>query len=360
MQHVAKHSNNIGGELRLDRCRQFRGGSVGIHRRDWKMGHLAIFKFAEIKCSTSERSQCQNTVSKQSTTFGQGAASSIRERKISMHRRVAQRVLCLAIACFVGGKSQNILRESDVSGLVADLAVRPTQGPGYANSRTAIINDSGQLEAAVGSGFDCVHVGGDSGPCGGGGALTLTDFLVSRTSSSTLTIGQACTPFAPCNVRFGDVVYPITISGVLSLISGTGTALIYISLGSTATIVVGHTLTANCMSGCVTQAGVVQFPSNSIPLFIWTAVNGSWALTGIDMRAFVSAPKQVIFGAGLKSTETPLQVSVTVDSVHVGQRVTPPPTSSSACNLGDWAADVFYYYVCVGTNMWRRGVVSIF
>ena len=189
----------------------------------------------------------------------------------------------------------------------------------------------------------------------------MTDFLVSRTSSSTLTIGQACTPFAPCNVRFGDVVYPISVSGVLSLVAGTGTALIYISLGSTATIVVGHTLTANCMSGCVTQAGVVQFPSNSIPLFIWTAVNGSWTLTGIDMRAFVSAPKQLIFGAGLNSTETPLQVSVTVNSARVGQRViTPPATSSSACNLGDWSADVFYYYVCVTTNTWRRGTVGIF
>jgi hypothetical protein len=285
---------------------------------------------------------------------------SIRESKTSMRPRITQRVLCLAIACSVGGKSQNILRESDVSGLVADLAVRPTQGPGYANSRSAIINDSGQIEAAVGSGSDCVHVGGDSGPCGGGGALTLTDFLVLRTNPSTLTIGQACTSLAPCNVRFGDVVYPITVSGVLSLISGTGTALIYISLVSTAAIVVGHNLTANCISGCSTQAGVVQFPSNSIPLFIWTAVNGSWAPAGIDMRAFVSAPKQVIFGAGLNSTETPLQVSVAVDSAHVGQRVTPPATSSSVCNLGDWSADVFYYYVCVTTNTWRRGTVSIF
>src|ERR1700730_4161497 len=102
-----------------------------------------------------------------------------------MHRRVTQRVLCLAIACSVG-ESQNILRESDVSGLVADLAVRPTQGPGYRNSRAAIINDSGQIEAAVGSSFDCVHVDGNSGSCSGGGALTLTDFLVFRTNSSTL------------------------------------------------------------------------------------------------------------------------------------------------------------------------------
>jgi hypothetical protein len=280
-----------------------------------------------------------------------------------MRRCVTQGVLYLAIACSAQLRSQTILRESDVSGLVADLAVRPVEGPGYVNSRAAIISDSGGIEGAVGSKSDCLHVDGGSAPCGGsagGGALSLTDFLVVRTDSRTLTIGQACTLLAPCNVRFGEVVYPISVSGVISLSAGTGTALIYISVTSTALIVVGHNVSANCVSGCATQGGVVQFPSNSIPLFIWTAVNGSWALTGIDMRAFVSAPKQVVFGPGLNSSETPLQINVSADFLHVGQRVTSPATSTSACNLGDWAADAFNYYVCITTNTWRRAGLSLF
>ncbi len=56
--------------------------------------------------------------------------------------------------------------ESDVTGLVADLTVRPVEGPGFANSRTAVINGTGQIEGAVGSTGDCVHVDGTSGSCG--------------------------------------------------------------------------------------------------------------------------------------------------------------------------------------------------
>lgn len=62
-----------------------------------------------------------------------------------------------------GGLTQ--IQESDVTGLVADLTARPVEGPGYANSRVAVINDTGQIEGAVGSTTDCVHVDGSSAPC---------------------------------------------------------------------------------------------------------------------------------------------------------------------------------------------------
>jgi hypothetical protein len=55
--------------------------------------------------------------------------------------------------------------ESDVTGLVQDLAARAVKGPGFTNSRTAVINDTGGLEGAVGSASDCVRVDGTSGPC---------------------------------------------------------------------------------------------------------------------------------------------------------------------------------------------------
>ena len=56
--------------------------------------------------------------------------------------------------------------ESDVTGLVQDLAARAIKGPGYVSSRAAVINDTGGLEGAVGSVSDCVRVDGSSGPCG--------------------------------------------------------------------------------------------------------------------------------------------------------------------------------------------------
>jgi hypothetical protein len=64
----------------------------------------------------------------------------------------------------VGGATA--ILESDVTGLVQDLAARAVKGPGYFNSRAAIINDSGGLEGAVGNGPDCVRVNGTAGPCG--------------------------------------------------------------------------------------------------------------------------------------------------------------------------------------------------
>jgi hypothetical protein len=65
----------------------------------------------------------------------------------------------------IGGLTQ--IQESDVTGLVADLTVRAVKGPGFSNSRTAIINDTGQIEGAVGTATDCMHVDGTSGACGG-------------------------------------------------------------------------------------------------------------------------------------------------------------------------------------------------
>jgi hypothetical protein len=55
---------------------------------------------------------------------------------------------------------------SDVTGLAAELAARPTKGPGFAASRAAIIGASGQIEAAAGNLTDCLLVDGTSAPCG--------------------------------------------------------------------------------------------------------------------------------------------------------------------------------------------------
>lgn len=66
------------------------------------------------------------------------------------------------------GSVTNPVAIADVTGLSAALSVRPIQGTAYAPSRTAIINASGALDAAIGNLGDCVHVDGTSGACGGG------------------------------------------------------------------------------------------------------------------------------------------------------------------------------------------------
>lgn len=57
----------------------------------------------------------------------------------------------------------------DVSGLSNELALRPLRGTGYAPSRAAVINSSGQVDGAAGGSSDCIHVDGSSGACGSAG-----------------------------------------------------------------------------------------------------------------------------------------------------------------------------------------------
>lgn len=59
------------------------------------------------------------------------------------------------------------ITESSVVGLVSDLSQRPIKGPGFGTGSVAVINENGQIEAAVGDIGDCVYIDGTAGPCGG-------------------------------------------------------------------------------------------------------------------------------------------------------------------------------------------------
>lgn len=58
---------------------------------------------------------------------------------------------------------------TDVVGLPNALAVRPTEGVGFAVGRAATIDQAGQIDGATGNLGDCVRVDGSSGACGGSG-----------------------------------------------------------------------------------------------------------------------------------------------------------------------------------------------
>src|ERR1035438_9423741 len=115
----------------------------------------------------------------------------------------------------------------------------------------------------------------ESNGSGGGSSVQnasqLTDLAASNSSSTTLVIGATCSLATPCNVRLGSVTLAFTGSTSATISGGTGTAFIYID--SSGNLTVGHNLTVVCSSGCVAVAGITAFPSDSVPLFTWTATN---------------------------------------------------------------------------------------
>jgi hypothetical protein len=62
--------------------------------------------------------------------------------------------------------AQGPVTESNVIGLLADLAARATKGPAYAAGRVALVNTLGSMDSVAGNPTDCVHVDGSSGACG--------------------------------------------------------------------------------------------------------------------------------------------------------------------------------------------------
>jgi hypothetical protein len=151
----------------------------------------------------------------------------------------------------------------------------------------------------------------------GSGGVTMTyqlqDLAAVLTSSTVLTIGAGCGPTSPCNVRFGYEVYSITNSATAT-ISGTGIGTAYIYIGNSGTLMVGHNLTVACSAGCTQQSGITSFPPNVLPIYIWTATNGTWDTTGgHDQRAFLSS-KTLAGGSGIIVTEAPGQSSLAVDN----------------------------------------------
>jgi hypothetical protein len=73
------------------------------------------------------------------------------------------------IACVVlttvGGRGWAQTQITDIAGLETELQVRPSRGPNYIGGRTAVINDSGELDGASGDPQDCVRVDGTAAPC---------------------------------------------------------------------------------------------------------------------------------------------------------------------------------------------------
>jgi hypothetical protein len=194
---------------------------------------------------------------------------------------------------------------------------------------------------------------------GGAGVQTasqLSDLVASPSSTTTLTIGASCSVATPCNVRFSGATHAYTVSTSATISAGTGTAYIY--LDQNGNLTVGHSMTVSCASGCLAASGVTAFPANSIPLFTWTATNGTWDATGgTDWRAFQSTTN-LGAGTGLLGATANGVTTLSLDPTLVGLWAPVPSTSSSACSAGAWSIDTSFYYVCVAANTWRRAALT--
>jgi len=152
---------------------------------------------------------------------------------------------------------------------------------------------------------------------GSGGGATMAyqlgDLAVTRTSSTVLTIAAGCTSTSPCNVRFGSQVYSIANSATAT-ISGSAGGTAYVYVNASGILTVGHNLTVACSAGCTQQSGITSFPANVLPIYTWTASNGTWNNPGgTDERAFLSA-KTLAGGQGIVVTESPGQSTFAVDN----------------------------------------------
>jgi len=78
------------------------------------------------------------------------------------------RVVVAAADTSGGSGASGPILESDVVGLVADLAARPLEGSAFSAGRVAFINPLGAIDGVSGNPSDCLHVDGSSGACGTG------------------------------------------------------------------------------------------------------------------------------------------------------------------------------------------------
>ncbi|HPQ14587.1 MAG TPA: hypothetical protein PLP04_05125 [Bryobacteraceae bacterium] len=162
---------------------------------------------------------------------------------------------------------------------------------------------------------------GAGGAGGGAGmAAQLGDLAVVQSSPTVLTIGANCSPATPCNVSFGNVVYSFTTSCTATISGGSGTAYVYVTNGGA--VAVGHNATVKTSQGCLAQQGVTAFPAESVPLYIWTATNGTWdADGGRDVRGWLSN-KGIAAGTGIATVESGGRTTVSVDSALVPMYIT--------------------------------------
>jgi hypothetical protein len=101
------------------------------------------------------------------------------------------------------GTGTDPIAESDVTGLVSDLAARPMKGPAFAPGAVAVVDASGLLDSISGNAGDCVHVDGSTGPCGGTSPSFVDgDTITGIVDGSNTTFALSAAPNPPASLVF--------------------------------------------------------------------------------------------------------------------------------------------------------------
>jgi hypothetical protein len=137
-------------------------------------------------------------------------------------------------------------------------------------------------------------------------------------SSTTLTIGAACSITTPCLSRLGSIVYSVSAPITVTVQGGAGLAYIYVS--SVGSITVGTSLTGPTLScsGCQLQSGITQFPVDAIPLASWNATTGAWDSTGTVVSTAVSAGRAFTAGQNITLVQSGSNVMISANTANTG------------------------------------------
>jgi hypothetical protein len=147
-------------------------------------------------------------------------------------------------------------------------------------------------------------------------AAQLGDFGVSMMSPNALSVGSNCSQGTPCNIRYGSQVYAMNAAANITVSGNTGTAFVYLD-GNGVLTAGSNSLTLGCSGGCSAANGVSSFPNGVIPLYTWSATNGTWDTNGgIDRRGWLSS-NTVAGGTGIVTVQSGGQTTVAVDGAVV-------------------------------------------
>jgi hypothetical protein len=182
-----------------------------------------------------------------------------------------------------GGSISLPISESNVTGLVADLAARPTKSATFTRSRAAIIDSTGSIASVGGNGSDCVHVDGTSGTCGTGTSASISAGFVDNEIPTGAENGT--------NVIFSLSQVPTSRASLslyrngLMLRQGVD----YTLSGNTVTFIRAATpQTGDLLSAFYRISGLpapVNFADGEIPAGVVNGVNATFALTNAPVPA---------------------------------------------------------------------------
>ena len=96
---------------------------------------------------------------------------------------------------------------------------------------------------------------------------------------------------------------------------------------------------------------------------MWCQADGKYYQWHLDEAKTVAADSTPATTGGVGAgpwadrTQDMLRSELT-DNNAFGLRVAVPFTATSSGQVGQWAADASYFYVCTSTNVWKRVAVS--